>query len=106
LESDFFRRVFREAQRLDPWCGEIIKVIEARVDPNDCEKEIPLEVKWRKVFALNKDGILIRKQAWLKNRETKELFVVPNSYRDEILRMYHNALHGGHLGGNKMYSRL
>jgi hypothetical protein len=76
LESDFFRRVFREAQREDPWCKEILKVIESPVENGDRDPETPLETKWRKVYALNRDGILVCKQAWLKNRETKELYLV------------------------------
>jgi len=101
FESKLFRKLFAEAQKKDGYCNRYIEALndpEGENLPKDLEK-----------FHVNDDGLLMRKTMWRKQMETdikKSLFVVPETFRDDLLRLYHNQPHGGHLGGNKMASRM
>jgi hypothetical protein len=102
FESKLFRKLFAEAQRKDDYCNRYIEAL------NDSSREDkPRDIK---AFFVNNDGLLMKRAIWRKqmlmDNPEKALFVVPEAFRDDLLRLYHNLPHGGHLGGNKMASRL
>jgi transposase InsO family protein len=105
LESPFFRDAFREAQLRDEGCLRIKHALDEKAVSGMKANEYN---KIRKNYCYNADGIICINRRWKAagNGPLKQLVIVPNEYRDEILRLYHNAPHGGHLGGNKMYSRV
>jgi len=102
FESKLFRKLFAEAQKKDDYCNRYIQALN---DSDQMDKPKDLSK-----FHLNEDGLLVKRVMWKKQMITtnvdKALFVVPESFRDDLLRLYHNLPHGGHLGGNKMLSRL
>jgi transposase InsO family protein len=100
FESKLFRKLFAEAQKKDDYCNRYIEALND-MDNTDSPKDLDK-------FHINEDGLLMRKTMWRKQiaGEEKSLFVVPESFRDDLLRLYHNTPHGGHLGGNKMASRM
>ena len=102
FESKLFRRLFAEAQRKSDYCNRYIQALE---NPETNDKPPGMDS-----FYLNPEGLLVKRVMWKKQMVMddagKALFVVPESFRDDLLRLYHNQPHGGHLGGNKMASRL
>ena len=104
LESPFLRDAFRDAQMRDEECSKLRKIL-TNGELDEFKASEVLRVK--KNYCVNEDGIVCINRRWKSGRSyTKKLPIVPVEYRDEILRLYHNTPHGGHLGGNKMYSRL
>ena len=53
--------------------------------------------KIQRSYGLNSDGLLVKYHRWRKEGYAKELAMVPNDYKDELLRLYHTLPHGGHL---------
>ena len=102
LESSIFRDAFIAAQRRDPDCSKIIRLLGDDLQGKDLKKS--LNIKSR--YCLLDDGLLVRPMRWRLFGPAKALAIVPKEYRDELLRLYHDVPHGGHLGGNKMYSRI
>ena len=114
FQSKLFRELFAEAQRKDAYCSRYIDALE-----NPDREGNPKDVN---NFLVNDEGLLMRKQmrrevetdiegisslrVSISGELALALFVVPIAFRDDILRLYHNLPHGGHLGGNKMASRI
>ena len=104
LESSILRDAFKNAQSRDKECVKIKRIL----DNGDLTGIKLTEVtKIRKNYCYDENGIICINRRWKKSQTyNKRLPIVPEEYRDEILRLYHNTPSGGHLGGNKMYSRV
>ena len=102
LESPIFREAFIAAQHRDSHCQEILRLLKDDLTGKDVGKGIQV----KKRYTVSEDGLLTRPMQWRNFGPAKPLAVVPAEYRDEVLRLYHDVPHGGHLGGNKMYSRI
>ena len=103
MESSVFREVFLKAQNEDVVLKRIIDTLNNQTVAGMSVNE---QQKIRRSYGLNSDGLLVKYHRWRKEGYAKELAMVPNDYKDELLRLYHTLPHGGHLGGNKMYYRM
>ena len=50
------------------------------------------------------DGVLF--YVWQETSHTRDLFIVPQKLKEEMLLMYHDSLIGGHMGRDKTVERM
>ena len=100
----------RERQLTDPIISPIMVAVETQSRPewkNISETTSYTKTLWRQWDRLSIiSGMLYRKWVSDELRETKYQLIVPQTLQQDILRNYHDIPSAGHLGADKMLSRI
>ena len=98
----------RERQLADAVTGTIIDWIENNVEPEQHDlmlRKPALKRFWRNKSQLKiENGVLY--YVWEEVNSSRELLVVPDSLKDEVLHHCHDIPLAGHLGVRKTYRKL
>ena len=100
----------KSAQRQDADIAKVIEWMERESRPSQDEvAAMSPEAKsyWISWDLLTlEDGILYKKFVPQVGKQHKLLYIVPHSFREEVLHLAHNNISGGHLGIHKTVSKI
>ena len=98
----------REMQLKDSDLRPVISWLEAGQDPS--QNELQLQSPASKQLWLCRSQLLVKDGTlhykWDHGDRISQLLVVPESLKEEILKMYHDAQIGGHLGRDKTLAKI
>ena len=110
LLEDWEPSTVRQNQLTDPVISPIMVAVESQSRPewkNISETTSHTKTLWRQWDRLSIiGGMLYRKWVSDELRETKYQLVVPQTLQEDIFRNYHDIPSAGHLGSDKMLSRI